>query len=358
MAILEFHHANGCTDDVARKIVDYLIEHGHRAVNPSAGFPMEMDRFPGKLWVISHKIVAEAAGLGKMGIHRNVIHPKFGNFILLGTVISVLEVEETASELDFNPCFECKLCVAACPTGAISSEGEFNFSACYTHNYREFMGGFTDLLETIVESNDRLGFRRKVSDDESASWWQSLSYGANYKAAYCMAVCPAGEEVITPYRQNRKAFVAEVVRPLQQKQEVVYVTGNADATAIVEKRFKNKRTKQVSNSLRPTSIQGLLQGMPLTFQPGRSKGLNARYHLRFKRDSKTTAEATVIIADKKLHVLDGLEGEPDTTVIAQEDAWLGFVRQERSLWWQLLLRRVVVRGKISLLSRFGDCFAN
>jgi hypothetical protein len=41
--------------------------------------------FPGKIWVVSHKPLAVAAGLGHMGIHRNVIHPKFGNFILLGT---------------------------------------------------------------------------------------------------------------------------------------------------------------------------------------------------------------------------------------------------------------------------------
>lgn len=47
------------------------------------GFPMEMNRFPGKIWVVAHKPVAVAAGLGHMGIHRNVIHPKFGNFILL-----------------------------------------------------------------------------------------------------------------------------------------------------------------------------------------------------------------------------------------------------------------------------------
>jgi epoxyqueuosine reductase QueG len=47
-----------------------------------------MDRFnTGKIWVVSHKPVAVAAGLGHMGIHRNVIHPKFGNSILLGTVL-------------------------------------------------------------------------------------------------------------------------------------------------------------------------------------------------------------------------------------------------------------------------------
>jgi len=56
---------------------------------------MEQDRFPGKIWVVSHKPVAVAAGLGHMGIHRNVIHPKFGNFIVLGTVL--IDAQTTAT---------------------------------------------------------------------------------------------------------------------------------------------------------------------------------------------------------------------------------------------------------------------
>jgi len=40
---------------------------GYRAMNPSAGFPMEQDRSPVKIWVVSHKPVAVAAGLGHMG---------------------------------------------------------------------------------------------------------------------------------------------------------------------------------------------------------------------------------------------------------------------------------------------------
>ena len=86
------------------------------------GFPMEAHRWPGKMWVISHKPVAVAAGLGRMGIHRNVIHPKFGNFILLGTVVTDLDLPAYSERLDYNPCLECKLCVAACPTGAIAPE--------------------------------------------------------------------------------------------------------------------------------------------------------------------------------------------------------------------------------------------
>jgi hypothetical protein len=35
------------------------------------------------------------------------------------------------------------------------ADGVFNFSACYTHNYREFMGGFTDWVETIADSRNK-----------------------------------------------------------------------------------------------------------------------------------------------------------------------------------------------------------
>ena len=59
--------------------------------------------------------------------------------------------------------------------------------------------------------------------------WQSLSFGANYKAAYCLAVCPAGEDVIRPFLDDRAGFLEEVVRPLQDKEETIYVVAGSDA---------------------------------------------------------------------------------------------------------------------------------
>ena len=133
IANLEFHHTTDETNDVARRIVAALERIGVRAMNGgAAGFPMEADRWGAKMWIISHKPVAVAAGLGRMGIHRNVIHPKFGNFITLGTVLLDAKVTEYSHPIDYNPCLECKLCVATCPTGAIGANGEFDFSACYT----------------------------------------------------------------------------------------------------------------------------------------------------------------------------------------------------------------------------------
>ena len=140
----EFHRSGEVLNEAAHRIVRTLQDAGYRALNPSATFPMEMDNFPGRIWVVAHKPVAVAAGLGVMGIHRNVIHPKFGNFILLGTILVDAPISSYGEPLDYSPCLECKLCVAACPVGAIGKDGEFDFVSCSVHNYREFMGGFTD----------------------------------------------------------------------------------------------------------------------------------------------------------------------------------------------------------------------
>jgi Fe-S-cluster-containing hydrogenase component 2 len=245
----EFHRSGEIMNEAAHRITRALQDAGYRAINPSMSFPMEMDRYPGRIWVIAHKPVAVAAGMGVMGIHRNVIHPRFGNFILLGTILVAAPITEYGVPLDYSPCLECKLCVAACPVGAIKKDGDFDFVACSVHNYREFMGGFTDWAQTVADSTSAADFRERVSDSENASMWQSLSFKANYKAAYCLAVCPAGEEVIEPYLDDRKAFMDLVLKPLQQKKETLYVLPNSAAQAHAERRYPHKTVKVVDSGI-------------------------------------------------------------------------------------------------------------
>ena len=331
-----------------------LEERGIRALNPAVGFPMEISRFPGKTWFVSHKPIAQAAGLGVMGIHRNVIHPKFGNFILLGTVLVAAEVSVASVPLDYNPCLGCKLCVAACPVGAIGADGEFNFAACYTHNYREFMGGFTDWVETVVASKDVKSYRAQVSDGETASMWQSLSFGANYKAAYCMAVCPAGEDVIAPFLADRKMFLQEVVKPLQMKEETIYVTPHSDAELHVQKRFPHKTVKRVGNGLYANSIASFLQNLRIAFQPNQAAGLDARYHFTFT--GAETAQSTIVITNQTLTVEQGHVGKADLHLTADSATWLKFLRKETGLFWPLLRRQLRIKGNPKLLQAFGRAF--
>jgi ferredoxin len=354
LANLEFHHTGEEVDEVGKKIARACEQRGIGAVNVTMGFPMEASRWPQQMWVVAHKPVAVAAGLGQMGIHRNVIHPRFGNFILLGTVLLEVAVAEQSKPLDYNPCLTCKLCVAACPTGAIGSDGHFDFSACYTHNYREFMGGFVNWVETVAASKTAADYRRKVSDAETVSMWQSLSFGANYKAAYCLAVCPAGEDVIAPFLSNRKEFLDEVVRPLQDKEEIIYVTPESDAESYVRRRYPHKTIKRVGNGLRVTSIEGFLVGLRRTFQRGRSEGLNAVYHFTFT--GKEARTATVTIRDRKLDVQAGHLGTADFQLTADSDAWLRFLVKKSSLIWALLRRKIKFHGSPKLFLAFGKCF--
>jgi len=243
--------------------------------------------------------------------------------------------------------------VAACPVGAIKADGQFDASSCLTHNYREFMNGFTDWVETVADSHNSKEYRKRVTDQESVSMWQSLSFGANYKAAYCLAVCPAGEDVIAPFLDDRGGFVSEFVKPLQQKEETIYVVAESDAEDHVSRKFPHKTRKRV-NGIRPSTIRGFLDGLKIVFQSGRSKGIDTVYHLVFT--GAETAEATVTIRNQSLDVRSGLVGTPDCRIQADAATWLGFLRKERSIIWAIICGKVRVTGGLSRLNDFGRCF--
>lgn len=351
---IEMHGRVEEINHVSMKIVAKLEGCGVRAVNPAGGFPMEMARFPARIWIVSHKLVAVEAGLGHIGIHRNVIHPKFGNFILLGTILLDAEVTEYDRPIEYNPCLECNLCVAACPVGAVKADGQFDFSACFTHNYREFLGGFNDWVEQIADSKSALDYRNRVSEAETSSFWQSLSFGPGYKSAYCIAVCPAGEDVIQMYLESPKRHLNEIVKPLQQKEEEVYVVKGSDAETHTRKRFEHKHIKYVGNGLHTRSAEQFLGALPYVFQPNQSDGLNATYHFRFT--GREQRDATIIIADKQIEVLEGFQGKADFRMTADTVTWLGFVAGERNLVWALLTLRIRIRGLPTYLLKFGKCF--
>ena len=216
------------------------------------------------------------------------------------------------------------------------------------------MGGFTDWVEQVAGSRTALEYRAKVSDSESASMWQSLSYGANYKAAYCLAVCPAGEDVIAPFLLNRKAFTSDIVKPLQDKPETVYVVPGSDTETYVVRHFPHKQTKPVGNGLRPNSIQGFLNSLPLVFQREQAQGLDATYHFTFTGEEACTA--TVVISKKTLTITKEHVGTRSLHIVADSGTWLGFIRKERNLLWALLRRKIRIQGSPRLLMAFGKCF--
>ncbi len=136
---LEYLCAMKRLDEAARRIIPRLAEQGVRAIAPATGFPMDQDHWPDRSWAVAHKLVAEAAGMGRRGLNRLLLHPRFGGHVVLGTIILDAEVAPLGEPLDFDPCLQCKLCVAVCPVGSVGSDGHFSFSNCIVHNYRDRM---------------------------------------------------------------------------------------------------------------------------------------------------------------------------------------------------------------------------
>lgn len=349
----EFHAVYDELNEVARHIVAELAEHGIAACNAVSAFPMEA-QLPGRIWKVAHKPIAVAAGLGHMGLHRSVIHPQFGSFILLDTILIGEDADSYDHPIEYNPCLECKLCVAACPVGALKPDGAFDFMTCFTHNYREFLGNFTDFVDAVVESKSMTDYRKRFSDGETTSMWQSLSFKPGYKAAYCLAVCPAGEDAINPFLEDRPGYVEEVLKPLQDKKETLYVLPGSDAEEYARNRFPHKEQKRVRRSISLASVETFLVSLPLSFQRGRAKGLNATFQFTFTGPEEITA--AVKIAHQKIEVRRGPAEEADVRITADAKTWLKVMNRQYSMINAIVLRKIRVKGDMRLFRAFGRCF--
>lgn len=349
----EFTEGANDIKSALRHIEKKLDADGVRAVGVSGFFPMEFGRLPKLPWVVSLKDMAQAAGLGIMGKNRLVLHPRFGANAYLGAIAIDARIDRYSAPLDDAPCLTCNLCAVTCPTGAIAKDGHFDFGACRAHNYREKLGGFVEWVHTLADSRNRTDYRKKVSDAETLSWWQSLGYEAITHCDYCVAVCPAGEEAAA-FLADRKPHFQNVVRPLRDKSEAVYVVPGSDAATHVAKAFPHKRERLIGSGIAPGSVQSFIGMMPHLFQRGRAQGLAARYHFRFRGREKT--EATVEIRDQKIKVEPGLTGQANLTITADSDSWLGFLAKDRSIVWELLRGKIRIKGSPLLLLAFGKCF--
>ncbi len=95
-----------------------------------AAYPGHVYRATTDTAPIFERELATRAGLGWTGKHTLMIHPRYGSYFLLGTIVSTLPMQ--TSELAGFPaplsiptdhCGSCTRCIDACPTNAIASQG-------------------------------------------------------------------------------------------------------------------------------------------------------------------------------------------------------------------------------------------
>jgi epoxyqueuosine reductase len=74
---------------------------------------------------------AARAGVGFYGKNTMIITRRHGSWVVLGTLVTDAEIEPTPRlELD---CGECRLCIDACPTGALDEPGVLDSTKCLSY---------------------------------------------------------------------------------------------------------------------------------------------------------------------------------------------------------------------------------
>lgn len=80
---------------------------------------------------VMEKPWAQAAGLGWIGKHSNLVSSRFGSWLLLGEVLTTLDLDPDEPAQDL--CGTCTLCIKACPTGAITDPYVVDAARCISY---------------------------------------------------------------------------------------------------------------------------------------------------------------------------------------------------------------------------------
>ncbi len=112
-----------------RKLIAFIAER----VVCGVQFKMCVDAEPA-----AERALAAKAGLGFIGKNHMLINPQSGCQILLGEIITSLELP--VDQPIKGDCSNCGKCVQACPTGALRCDGQFDANICISYLTIEYKG--------------------------------------------------------------------------------------------------------------------------------------------------------------------------------------------------------------------------
>lgn len=110
---------------IIEKMLKQLIR-AIRAVEPAARLKGYVDTGP-----VLEKAFAQSAGLGFFGKNTNLITREYGSYVFLASLITDLAL--AAAEPHEGSCGSCRLCIDACPTGALLGDHRLDARRCIAY---------------------------------------------------------------------------------------------------------------------------------------------------------------------------------------------------------------------------------
>ena len=123
-------------NEYLKKLIEKL-----QKINASAQFSIHCDTSP-----LADRYMAYLAGLGFYGKNNCFISPKWGSYVVIGTILTTLEFEPN-TPLD-QSCMGCNRCITAC-LGQCLGHDEFKYDTCKSYLTQK-KGELTNEEEAII----------------------------------------------------------------------------------------------------------------------------------------------------------------------------------------------------------------
>ncbi|MHB1456839.1 MAG: tRNA epoxyqueuosine(34) reductase QueG [Armatimonadota bacterium] len=189
---------------------------------------------------LSDRSIAIWAGIGSQGRNGCICIPRYGSWVVLGEVITNIEIEPHAPSTK-DICGNCRKCIDACPTGAISESGAVDARIC---------------LSQVTQSKGSI-------PQDMRSKLKTRIYGCDT----CQEVCPLNKQAecgdITAFRWQSGLGGNPLLLPLININAIVFKTAIAPTTAgwIGRTRFRRNAIIASGNAGDPEAVHELIAAL-------------------------------------------------------------------------------------------------
>jgi epoxyqueuosine reductase len=187
-------------EEVALELVYWLEDAGYPAiiVPPTHVDPWRYQGDPGKHQepLLSLPHAAVEAGLGTLGLNKQLLTPEYGPRVVLSAVLCSVDVEcaqPRTEALCLGP--ECGRCLKACP-GDVIQHWDRDWEACDRYRSPHGFAQLSEYLGRVIDEPDAKQKKALLRSEDSFNLWQSILRGAGVVTGCrrCADVCPVGAD--------------------------------------------------------------------------------------------------------------------------------------------------------------------